>query len=170
MRKYFYISKIQLIFMFLVLLNTNLFLTCWNYLSSISTYLPIHQFVYRSVYKSVCGEYDCLSLPSFPMPKRLLVRFIHWHNINCLCHLHVYTSISFCIWLSQYLSVFLCQLYSPIFRSQSPAIHCIHRYQRNIFFSTKSVTCGQQSITRRSMAPNVSLMYSLDPASGLYPQ
>jgi hypothetical protein len=104
------------------------------------------------------------------MPKRLSLEFIHWTNIYCLGHCHLYTSISFSTWLPLYLSLFLCPLYSPSFRSHSPAIRCKLRYQQNIFFSTKPVTCGQRSISWRSVAPNVSLMCSLDPACGLYPQ
>jgi hypothetical protein len=103
--------------MLLFVLNTNLFLKRWNYHQYLPAHLPIHQFIYRSVYISVYGENDSLSLPSFPMPKNLSLKFIHWPNtrINCLCHCHVYTSISFSLWLSQYLSLFLCQLYSPLF-------------------------------------------------------
>lgn len=55
-------------------------------------YPPIHLFIYCSVCMSVYGEYDCLFLPSFPMPKRQSLRFVHWTNINCLSHCLVHTS------------------------------------------------------------------------------
>jgi len=41
---------------------------------------------------------------------------------------------SFFPWLSLYLSLWLYPLYSPTFRSRSPASRSIHRYQQNSFF------------------------------------
>lgn len=41
---------------------------------------------------------------------------------------------------------------------------------KTVFFSMKPVICGQQSIFPAQQPPKVSLVYSLDPASGPYPQ
>jgi hypothetical protein len=113
--------------------------------ADLPVYLRIHLFIYRSVCMSVYGEYDCLSLPSTPMPKYQSLRFIHWPNIKCLSYCQsLFPSQSFLGYIWILLSGFIrCipRLFLVVRRS-----FVIYIDTNKPDFSMKLVICGQQSI------------------------